>query len=182
MGNPPRPPFFKGGGNVLLFSETCRHAILCGIRSENSLGISPSFRKGQNISPPFCKGGRGDLTIGQRKPRISPPFTKGGRGGFSKPASNGRNGSGDGEALSGRGGEGGDVENINPPRPPFFTRKCTSNILISLHAFSSCFVTGLRHVGFMGNPPRPPFFKGGECSAVFGNLPTCDPLRHTIRK
>jgi hypothetical protein len=25
---------------------------------------------------PFCKGGWGDLTIGQRKPRTSPPFPK----------------------------------------------------------------------------------------------------------
>jgi hypothetical protein len=61
-------------------------------------------------------------------------------------------------------GAGGISSDQRKPRifPPFFTRKCTSNILISLHAFSSCFVTGLRHVGFMGNPPRPPFFKGGD--------------------
>jgi hypothetical protein len=77
---PPDPPFSKGG-NVLLFSETCRHAILSGMLSENSLRISPLFRKGQNISP-FCKGGRGDLTIGQRKPQISPPFVKGAGGIF----------------------------------------------------------------------------------------------------
>jgi hypothetical protein len=57
---PPDPPFSKGG-NVLLFSETCRHA------AEDSL----------RISPPFTKGGPGgDLTIGQRKPQISPPFVK----------------------------------------------------------------------------------------------------------
>jgi hypothetical protein len=36
---PPDPPFSKGG-NVLLFSETCRHA------AEDSLRISPPFTKG----------------------------------------------------------------------------------------------------------------------------------------
>jgi hypothetical protein len=87
---PPDPPFSKGG-NVLLFSETCRHAILSGMRSENSLRISPPppFRKGQNTSP-FCKGGRGDFIRPKDTPNISPfrkrqdisPFCKGGRGDF----------------------------------------------------------------------------------------------------
>ena len=40
-----------------------------------------------------------------------------------QPGSNGRNGSGDGEDLSGSGGEGGDVENRNPPWPPLFHGK-----------------------------------------------------------
>jgi hypothetical protein len=47
---PPDPPFSKGG-NVLLFSETCRHAILSGMRSENSLGISPLFAKPRTPPP-----------------------------------------------------------------------------------------------------------------------------------
>jgi hypothetical protein len=61
-----------------------------------------------------------------------------------QPGSNGRNGSGDGEDLSGSGGEGGDVENRKSPLTPLFQR--------------------------------------GECSAVFGNFPACDPFRHAIRK
>jgi hypothetical protein len=82
---PPDPPFSKGG-NVLLFSGTCRHA------AEDSIRISPPFAKGEpggfndrpkktpNISP-FAKGEPGgDLTIGQRKPQIPPPLPKGAGG------------------------------------------------------------------------------------------------------
>jgi hypothetical protein len=56
---PHDPPFSKGG-NVLLFSETCRHPILSGMRSENSLGISPPFAKSRT-PPPFSKGGLGGI-------------------------------------------------------------------------------------------------------------------------
>jgi hypothetical protein len=84
------------------------------------------FRKGQNTSP-FRKGQ--NISPFRKTPNISPPLAKGAGGIFTV-------------------GEG-----YKPCFHTFFTRKCTSNILISLHAFSSCFVTGLRHVGFMGNPP-----------------------------
>jgi hypothetical protein len=48
---PPDPPFSKGG-NVLLFSETCRHEILPGMRFENSLRISPLLQR-PKYPPPF---------------------------------------------------------------------------------------------------------------------------------
>jgi hypothetical protein len=50
------------------------------------------------------------------------PLWQRGPGGFSQPASNGRNGSGDGEDLSASDGEGGDVENGKSPLTPLFQR------------------------------------------------------------
>ena len=131
---PPDPPFFKGGGNVLLFSGTCRHA------AEDSLRISLPFAKPQT-SPPFPnpkhlplfpkakkpplyqRGVGGDLTIGQRKPQTSPPLPtpkylplyKGGRGDFHS-----RQVMVETEAVMEKlyrvvVERAGDVENINPP-------------------------------------------------------------------
>jgi hypothetical protein len=77
---PPDPPFSKGG-NVLLFSETCRHTILAGMRSENSLGISPPLPNPEHL-PPLVKGGWGGFNDRPKKtPNIS-PFSKGGLGGI----------------------------------------------------------------------------------------------------
>jgi hypothetical protein len=94
MGNPPQPPFFKGGGMFCCFRKLAgmrsfpacdpfRHAILSGMRSEDSLRISLPFAKAK-MSPPLPKGA-GGISSGQRKPQISPPFVKGAGGIYSNP-------------------------------------------------------------------------------------------------
>jgi hypothetical protein len=107
------------------------------------------------ISPPFVKGAGGFNDRPKETPNISlfhkgqniSPFCKGGRGGFSQPASNGRNGRGDGEDLSGSGGEGGDVENWKSPLtrksppPPLFQRGgmfCCFRKLFGIRSLPAC--------------------------------------------
>ena len=64
------------------FRGACRHVILCGMRSENSLRISPPLPNPEHL-PLYQRGPGGFNDKPKETPNISPLYQRGAGGGFN---------------------------------------------------------------------------------------------------